>query len=232
MTRWATQVRALGRAEVQVEWRTGDVIWVAVPFGGAGLLLLAMAVGADLPILRDLGPGLFWAMLLLFGTLVALRPGTVEPVARHDALLLAGLDPSARFVARAGVAALTVLSFGLLLLAVVLVVYDLGVRVVAWMLVVLPMVAVGLGGLGTLAGDLTWGVQQRGLLASLLVLPLAVPLALAGTQVAESVRYGQSVVPWLAMAVTVDVIVALVGIATAASLLGAPPSLQPSKRSS
>jgi hypothetical protein len=34
------------------------------------------------------------------------------------------------------------------------------------------------------------------------------------------------------MAVTVDVIVALVGIATAASLLGAPPSLQPSKRSS
>lgn len=232
MSAWTTQVRVIARAELQVEWRAGDVLWVAVPFGGAGLLLLAMAVGADLPILRDLGPGLFWAMLLLFGTLVALRPGAIEPAARHDALLLGGMDPGARFTARAVVAALAVLAFGLVLSAVMLVVYDLDGSVLASMLLLLPFVSAGLGGLGTLAGDLTSGAQQRGLLASLLVLPLALPLALAGTQVAESARYGQSAVPWVVLALAVDVLVALVGVVTAPSLLGPPPSLPRTRRSS
>lgn len=232
MSAWTTQVRVIARAELQVEWRAGDVLWVAVPFGGAGLLLLAMAVGADLPILRDLGPGLFWAMLLLFGTLVALRPGAIEPGARHDALLLGGMDPGARFTARAGVAALAVLGFGLVLSSVMLVVYDLDGSVLASMLLLLPFVSAGLGGLGTLAGDLTSGVHQRGLLASLLVLPLALPLALAGTQVAESARYGQSAVPWVVLALAVDVLVALVGVVTAPSLLGPPPSLHATRRSS
>ena len=49
------QVRMVARAEAQVEARGGEVFWVAAPFGLAALLVLAMAVGADLPQLRQRG---------------------------------------------------------------------------------------------------------------------------------------------------------------------------------
>lgn len=221
---WARQVVVVARAEGQVEARAGDVLWVAAPFGIAALLLAAMAVGADVPLLRDLGPGLYWALMLLFGTLVALRPGTVEPAARRDALLLVGLDPSARFAGRAVVGVATMLVFGLVLWPVLVVLYDPAAAPAAMVLVFLPLVAVGMGALGTLAADLTSTIASRGLLASLLVVPVAVPLAVAGTQAAEGAVYGQSPAPWLLLVLAVDVVVLAAGIAAAPGLMTAPRS--------
>lgn len=228
---FAAQVRAVVWSEAQIEARAGDVLWVAGPFGLAALLVLAVAVGADLPLLRELGAGVFWTMLLVIGALVALRAGTTEPAPRRDALLLAGLDDSARFLGRWVVATATMLGFGLLLWPVLVVVYGVGAAVATTVLGMLPLVAGGLAGLGTLAGELTNGTGARALLVSLLVVPLGVPLVVAGTQAAEGIVYGASPLPWIALVLTVDVVVLVAGLLVAPALVSAPRSLDPDRRS-
>ena len=222
---FASQIRVVVRSEAQIEARAGDVLWVAAPFGLAALLVLAVAVGADLPLLRQLGAGVYWTMLLVIGALVALRAGTTEPAVRREALLLAGLDDSARFVGRWVVASGTMLGFGLLLWPVLVIVYGVGAAVATTVLGLLPLVAGGLGGLGTLAGELTAGTGARALLVSLLVVPLGVPLVVAGTQAAEGVVYGTSPLPWVALALTVDMVVLVAGLLAAPALVTAPRSI-------
>lgn len=219
---WWKQVVAVARSEAQVEHRAGDVLWVAVPFGLAALLLLAIASGADVPALRRLGPGLYWALVLLFGTLVALRQASAEPDERRDALLLAGLDPGARHLGRTTVAAGALIAFGGVLVPALVVLYDPPAEAALRVIAFLPVVAAGLAALGTLAADLTATLRQRNLLAPLLVVPLAVPLAVAATQAAEGATYGQSPLPWLVLAVTVDVVVLTAGLAAAPALQPAP----------
>lgn len=217
---WWQQMVAVARSETQVERRAGDVLWVAVPFGLAALLLLAIAAGADLPRLRQEGPGIYWALLLLFGTLVSLRQATTEPPERREALLLAGLDPSARHLGRVAVAAGTLAVFGVVLVPVLVALYDPGLGAVARLVAFLPVVAVGLGGLGTLAAELTGSLRDRSLLAPLLVVPLAVPLAVAATQAVEGATYRQSLAPWLVLALVVDALALVAGTVAA-------PALQP-----
>lgn len=218
------QVRMVARAEAQVEARRGDVFWVAAPFGLAALLVLAMAVGADLPQLRQLGAGLYWTVLLLLGALVTLRAGSAEPPTRRDALLLAGLEPGARFLGRWIVAAGTMSTFGLVLWPVLVVLYDLDGAAALTVLGMLPVFAAGLGALGTLAAELTTGSGPRGLLASLLVVPVGVPLAIAGTQAADGLAYGASPLPWVVLALFVDATVLVGGLVAAPGLAPAPPT--------
>lgn len=230
---WWRQVIVVARSETQVERRAGDVLWVAVPFGMAALLLLAIAAGADVPGLRRLGPGLYWALLLLFGTLVSLRHATTEPDARRDALMLAGLDGGARHLGRTIVAIGALATFGVVLVPVLVVLYDPPIPALVRVVGFLPVVAVGLGALGTLAADLTATLHQRSLLAPLLIVPLAVPLAVAATQAAEGATYGQSPLPWLALVVTVDLVALVAGVAAAPVLAPSPRSIHdaPSPRS-
>lgn len=216
---WWRQVATVVHSEVQVELRAGDVLWVAVPFGVAVLVVLAMAIGADVPRLRADGPGLYWAVLVVFGTLVSLRQATEEPRERRDAHLLSGLDPAARHLGRAAVAAVVLVVFGLVVLPVVVVLFDPAAAVVVAMLVLLGPVCVGLATLGTLAADLTTAGSSRGMLGSLLVVPLAVPLALAGIQAAEGASLGASPVAWVLLAATMDLAVLAVGVAAAPGLV-------------
>lgn len=216
------QVALVARTEAQVEVRGGDVLWVAAPFGLGALLALAMAVGADLPLLRDLGAGIYWTVLLVLGALVTLRAGTAEPSARRDALMLAGLDTGARFLGRWLVATGTMTAFGLVLWPVLVIVYDVDGPAALMVLGMLPLFAAGMGAMGTLAADLTTGTAARGLLVSLLVVPIGVPLAIAGTQAADGLVYGASPLPWLLLALAVDLTVLTGGLLAAPALVSAP----------
>ena len=87
-----------------------------------------------------------------------------------------------------------------------------------WLIPVLPLVALGLAVLGTLAGALAQGLAGRTTLGPLLVVPLALPLLLSATQVAEATRYGSSPWRWLALLALVDTVAALAVVLSARSL--------------
>ncbi len=212
------QAVEIGRKDLRAELRSGEALLVAAPFGATALLLVPLAVGADVPLLRQLGPGMFWLVVLLFGTFVTLRHTAVDGHAQRELLALHGVDPAARFLGRTAASAVLLLGFQAGLAPVVIVLYDPGLAGWPWLVALAPPVAVGLAALGTLAGALTANLQARHTLAPLLVAPLSLPLLLGATQVLEGTRYGRSNAPWVLLVLTMDLVVVLAGAASARSL--------------
>lgn len=211
-------IRILTRAHLRDERRAGEVALVIVPFGAVALLVIPMAVGIDTPLLTRIGPGLFWAVVLLFGTIVTQRQSATLADARSDALTLLGVDPAARFAAAAIAAGALVTAFAAALLAVTLVLYAPETTGWAWLALIVPLAAAGIGMIGTLAGNVARGLGGRSSLAPLLVVPISVPILLAAAQATEGLRVGAGILRWILLLAVVDVLLALVGVLTARPL--------------
>jgi heme exporter protein B len=215
LTRQTLEVTA---KDLRVEARSGEALSVILPFGAAALLLLPIAVGADLPVLRQAGWGMFWVVVVLFGTLMAVRGTAVDGPAQRDLLTLLGVDPAARFLGQTLASALLLGVFQILLAPVAVALYDPGLAGWWWLVAAVPLVAVGLAALGTLAGSLAASLPARSTLAPLLVVPLSLPLLLAGTQLAAGAAYGRSPAAWLLLLVAVDLVVVAAGVLAAGPL--------------
>ncbi|MEX1208895.1 MAG: heme exporter protein CcmB [Acidimicrobiia bacterium] len=216
MTIWR-QIAILFRLQLRDEMRTGEVTAVVVPFGAIALLVIPMAVGIETTLLSRIGPGLFWAVVLLFGIVVTQRRTAAASPAHRDALSLLGVDPAARFAATALASAILLLGFEIATGLAMIVLYDPVVVGWGWLAMVLPLVALGLGMLGTVAGSVADG---RGPLAPLLVAPLAIPILLGAAQASEGLRLGVGILRWVLVLALVDVVLALVGVLTARPLEG------------
>ena len=198
------QALVLARKDLCIESRTREILLVVTPFGALALVLVPISVGTDAPLLRTVGPGVYWSMVTLFGALVTLRQSALDPPALVAALRLAGTGPAVRLAARAAANTVLLLVFEVLLLPVMIAVYDPEAVVWGAALLVLPLVAVGMGVLGAVTGALTHGLAERSALGPLLLVPLGLPLLLGAGQVGEAARYGRPAAPWLLLIVTVD----------------------------
>lgn len=196
----------LFRMELLLEVRTGEVLWVITPFGAVALLLAPMAVGTDRPLLAQLGVGMYWLVVLLFGVLTTLRQSATDSPEQLAVLRLAGLPPAARLLGRAAATTVVLLVFEVVLAPVAGVLYQPDVRGWVWAAPVLPLVAVGLSALGTLAGAVASGLAGRSALGPLLVCPVALPLLLAATQVFQANTYGRDPWSWMLLMITIDLI--------------------------
>ena len=212
------QVLELARKDLRLEFRTGEALLVTAPFGAVGLFLVPVAVGTDIPLLRSVGPGMYWVVVLLFGVLVTLRQSAVDTPAQVALLRLTGLNPAVRLLGRGLANGVLLLAFELVLLPVMVMLYDPPLAGWPWVLAVLPLVAAGLAVLGTLAGALAQGLAGRTALGPLLVVPLALPLLLSATQVGEATRYGRQPWAWLLLLTLVDLIAALAVVLSARHL--------------
>lgn len=212
------QALELARKDLLLERRAGEALLVTAPFGAVALLLVPLAVGTDVPLLRSVGSGMYWVVVLLFGVLVTLRQSAADPPPQVALLRLAGIHPAVALAGRAAANAVLLLAFELAVLPVAVIVYDPPLNGWPWVLVVLPLVAVGLAVLGTLAGALAQGLAGRTTLGPLLAVPLALPLLLSATQVVEATRYGRAPWNWLALLALVDVVAALAVLLSARSL--------------
>lgn len=94
----ARQTLLSARKNLSMERRDGDALLITAPFGAAALLLIPIAVGTDIPLLRAVGPGMYWAVVLLFGLLVTLRESGLESAAQLSMLRLAGVPTAARLL--------------------------------------------------------------------------------------------------------------------------------------
>ncbi|MDX1689858.1 MAG: heme exporter protein CcmB [Acidimicrobiia bacterium] len=213
---WA-QAAAIGGTELRTELRTGEVLLVTVPFGAVALMLTPLAVGVDAPLLQRIGPGLYWVVVLLFGVLVTMRASAADTGPQRDLLALLGVDPVARFTGRAGATAGLLLAFEAVLAPVAIALYDIRVEGWPWVLALLPLVAVGLGLVGTLAGAIA-AQQASAALVPLLVAPMAVPMLLAATQVMDGLRVDATIVGWLLLLVVMDLLLAVAGVLSARPL--------------
>jgi heme exporter protein B len=212
------QVTAIAGRDLLRERRRGDVLWITVPFGAIALLLVPLAIGTDAALLRDIGPGMYWVIVMLFGVLVAVGRASSETLPQQDASSLLGLDPAAGFVGRAAAATLLLLVFEIVLGAIAVGLYDIAIVGVPWLILTVLIVALGLALLGTLTGSIVNSTSAGTALVPLLVAPLSVPLLLGATQAYEGLRFGHSIVSWVLLMVAVVLVVAIIGVLTARPL--------------
>ena len=180
-------------------------------------MLIPLAVGTDTPLLRDIGSGMYWVVVLLFGVLVATRQSGIEGRPQQDLLSLLGIDPAAQFVGRAGATTILLLAFELVLGPVAIALYASQLKGWAWIALLVPLVAIGLGLLGTLAATIAESIASSALVP-LLVAPLSVPILLAASQTMDGLRFGNTIVGWILLLLTMDLLLAVAGVLSARPL--------------
>jgi heme exporter protein B len=212
------QVLAIARRDLARERRAGEVVWITIPFGAVALLLIPLAVGTDENLLRDIGPGMFWVVVLLFGVLTAVRRTGTETPAQRDAVALLGIDPAAEFTGKVLAGGTMLLGFELLVGAVAVALYDVDLGGWPWLFLIMPLAAAGLAELGTLSGSIAASLTAGPALIPFLVAPLAIPLLLGATQSAEAIRQGDSILSWILLMAIVVLALAVAGVLTARPL--------------
>lgn len=203
------QALVLARKDLTIERRTGETFGVVAPFGAVALFLVPLAVGADTPLLRSVGPALFWLVVLLFGVLVTMRGSAVDGPAQRSILRLAGVGPRVRLAGRSIGNTALLLGFQLILAPAAIVLYAPQLDGWPWLLPMVLLVAAGLGTLGAFADLVSEGLSGRTALGPLLVTPLTVPLLLGAGGVVDATRYARPAWPWLVLVLAVDLAVAL-----------------------
>ena len=217
-----SQAVAIARRDLGRERRTGEVLWVTVPFGAIAMIVVPLAVGAATTTLERIGPGLFWAVVMLFGVLIAVRRSAAETGPQRDLLALLGVDPVAVFAGKAAATTVMLLAFEVIVGLVTVVFYNVDVGNWGWLVVLLPLASLGLGMLGTLAGSIAASTAAGPALIPLIVAPLAVPLLLAASETVEALRRGTGILPWLLLMLAVDVVLSIAGVLTARPLQETP----------
>lgn len=217
MTIWG-QMLAVARLELLRERRRGEVAWVVAPFGAIALLLVPLAIGTETPTLRRVGPGLVWVIVLLFGVMISARGASGELPVHRDLTARLGIDPAARIFGSALASALLLMVFEVLVLVVALALYDFELTRWPWLLAVVPLAAIGLATLGTLASALTVSASGGPALVPFLVAPFGVPLLLGATQALDGIGPGGGILPWVITMVVVDLVVVMAAVVVARPL--------------
>ena len=213
------QALEIARKDLRVEGRAGEALFITVPFGAVALMLIPLAIGTDKPLLTRVGPGMFLAVALLFGMLVAYRQTASDTPAQRELLVLLGTDPAAKFAGRVAASSLLLVVFEIVLVPVTVIFYNPGaIPGWPWLLVVMVLLALGLALIGTLAGSVTAGLRTRNTLTPLLVAPLAMPLLLSSGQVVEALRNGNGILLWFGLLIVMNLGIAVLGVLSARPL--------------
>ena len=218
MIGFRAQVATIAGRDLRRERRTGEVVWVTLPFGAIALLLVPLAIGTDAPMLQRIGPGLFWVVVMLFGVLISVRQTNAETTAQRDQVALTGLDPAAIYVGRAAASFVLLVVFQAVLGVVTLVLYDVPVEGIVLLPVTFVVVGAGLALLGTLAAGIVSTGTNATALVPLLVAPLSIPLLIGATQALEALRLGRSSLTWVLMMIVTVLVLAIAGVLSARPL--------------
>lgn len=219
MSFWG-QALEVARVDLTVERRIGNTIRITLPFAVVALMVFPLALDLQLATVSTVGVGVFWALGILFGMQVALRQSATDTRERRDLQALLGVDPAARFVGRLLSGGVLMVGFLLILLAAMAVLFDPTIPDGGWPVLIVStlLVAVGLTELGTLAGEVTTGLSNRTVLASLIVAPLALPLIIGASQSVGALGRDTSILPWILLLIASDLALAVAGVALAQPL--------------
>lgn len=169
------------RRDIGLAWREGGAIGTALGFYLIVVAIMPLGLGPDLNLLSRIAPGILWVALLLSALLSADRifhadheDGSLEALALGPLPLeaVAAAKALAHWITTAIPLALLAPLLGLMLNL------DMAAYppLVATMLIGTPAVSF----IGSIGAALTLGIRRGGLLLSLLVLPLFIPVLIFG----------------------------------------------------
>jgi heme exporter protein B len=177
-------VSALIRKDLRLELRTRESVPAMILFSLGTFVLFHFAL--DTPEVEgDLAAGVLWVTLLFAAVLGINRLFVAErEEGGFDAFLLAPVDRTAMFVAKAAIlfTFLVALEIAAVAAFAILLLEPSPWPALPGLMAVLGLADVGLAVIGTLVGALAIQTRARDLMVPLLALPLSVPLVIAGAR--------------------------------------------------
>lgn len=187
---------ALGRKDLRVEARALDTVPPMLAFAFAVTLLLAFTLpgAAEVPAapLAGILAGFFWVTVLFAGLIGFARTFEIEQKdGAIDALLLAPVDRSGVFLAKAGANLLYICLVQVLVLPAFTLLFSLRIGPgLPALVAVLLLVDIGFVSIGTLFASLAAQTRSRELMLPILALPALVPAFIAGVELTADLVSG------------------------------------------
>ena len=214
---------AVAAKDLRIEIRGRYAVGTVLPFAATLLIAFGLSLGPGRTLLRETAPGLLW-LAVLFASVLAFRR-SYEAEGEDGALeglVLSPLDRAAIYLGKAAAVAVQLVALEVIVILLVSALFDLsfardaGVTASAFLLG-----TVGLTAVGSLFGVLTESARAREAVFPLLVLPLTVPVLLAGVKVTAIATSGAagSVGSWLGLLAAFDAVFIAAGVLVFGSLL-------------
>jgi len=201
-------VYSIAWKDVVGDFRRRDTLSSMVFFSISVLVTFQIGFDPDRQLAVQLMPGLLW-VTALFTSLVGLGRAfqDEEEDGGIETMILSPVPRGVLFLGKwLGNLFLTlVVNIILLILTMVLFNVD-GWSHIFVIIAILALGTMGVTGLGVLLAALTQGTRSRETLLALLLLPLVVPLLIAGVQATAGALTGGDISPWIRLMVVFDVI--------------------------
>lgn len=207
---------AIARKDLAIEWRTGEMLSSLFLLALLVILVFAFALEPERLAGAEVAAGLFWATLLLAGTLALNRSFLIEREAgAWTALALLPIDRGSIFLGKvlANLVVFLVAAAGLLPLTAIL----LGTRGLSpspALAAALPLGVVGMATIGTLCAAIASRSRAREVLLPVLAFPLLAPLLIGAARATAGALVGRGIAElasWLLLLLAFDIVFLVAG---------------------
>jgi heme exporter protein B len=204
------QAVAIAAKDLRIEVRGRHALNGVLPFAATVLVAFGLSLGPGRSALRATAPGLLW-LAVLFATVLGVRQSFRSEAddGAMDGLVLAPVDKAAVFAGKALAVVAQLLALEVVVVALVAVLFGLSLADPVALAFALTLGTIGLAAVGSLFGVLEESAKAREAVFPLLVLPLSIPVLVAGvraTELAAAARGGEAL-PWLSLLVAFDLVV-------------------------
>jgi heme exporter protein B len=203
------KVWAVAAKDLQAELRAKESFSTMAAFGLLAVLIFGLAFDLRVPDAKMVVPGVLWVVILFTGVLGLNRSFGAE-VDRGSlaALLLAPVDRSAIYFGKVLAHLVFLLLTEAIILPVALVIFDINL-LHPWILVAVLLGTIGYVSVGTLFAALASSSRARESMLPILLLPVMVPVFVAGVGLSANVLDGRQLADfqrWLWMLVAYDLV--------------------------
>jgi heme exporter protein B len=207
-------VYEVARKDLLVESRQKRTLNGAFVFSLLVIVVFSFVFGEAVADRAVLARGGLWLAVVLGGAVGMSHTVAIE--GRNNAiggLLLAPVDRSAVYLGKVASSTVFISSVSLLSLLFVVIFLDFSFAVgtLGRLLVVVGLVAVGFSAVGVLLSMLTLQSDLQESLLPVLLIPLVIPLLLAGTELTQPALPSDTARTWFQLLVVYDLLVVLVG---------------------
>lgn len=216
-------VGLIAAKDLRIEVRGRAVLATVFPFTGSLLIAFGLSFGPGGGRLQEVAPALLW-LAILFAAMLASRQayGAEAEDAALEGLVLSPVDRAAIFLGKALAVLVQLLVMEGLLLTLVVVFFGLRLGEAPVVLALLLLLGtLGLCLVGSLFGTVAESSRTREAVFPLLVIPLSIPILVAGIEATSVVTSGAVAGSgsWIGLLAAFDAVFAAAGILVAGLLL-------------
>jgi heme exporter protein B len=204
------------RKDLQIEFRTKETLASLLLLGLLTLVVLSFAFDPASELRTEAAPGALWVAVIFAGVLGLNRSFLAERENEClQGLLLCPIDRGTIYLAKTAGNFLFMMLAQLFIVPIFVFFFNLPMSVgIGGVFVTLALGVLGFAAVGTLFAAVAVRTRAREVMLPLLLLPLVVPIFIAGVKVTGRLLAGKplgDVAPWLNLMVGFDVIFLVVG---------------------